>query len=389
MPAKRRQFVRFTPQETAEVFVRLKQGQRMTDVAREINRSPASIHHLLERHGGIAPKARKRAKAALTLEEREDISRGLNAKDSFRTIALRLSRVTSTVSREVNANGGRRGYRAVKADERARERARRPKASKLASPALRRKVVAGLDEDWSPEQISNSLKRDYPNNPAMNVSHETIYRALFIQARGLLKKELVGHLRSGRKMRGAKKAKRVEGVIRNLLSIRERPAEVEDRAIPGHWEGDLIAGRGNKSFIGTLVERRTRFVKLIKVDSKDATDFAAALSREVMRLPAELVLSLTWDQGSEMARHATFTLTTGVAVYFCDPHSPWQRGSNENTNGLLRQYFPKGMDLSAITQKQLDLVARKLNRRPRETLGWIPPAVALRALVSTPNALLS
>ena len=386
MPVRRR---RFTAVEATEAFRRIKKGDRLLDVARALKREASTVHNLLRRHGGIPPRQRKRADRALTLIDREEISRGLKAGESLRRIAKRLKRAPSTVSREVTKNGGKTRYRAVRADERAHVQACRPKTSKLASPKLNRLVMAMLEENLSPEQIQHSLKQSHPNNPAMNVSHETIYRSLFIQARGLLKKQLLKHLRSGRTMRGAKRTKRPESVLAGALSIRERPAAVEDRAVPGHWEGDLIAGRGNKSFIGTLVERRTRFVKLIKVESKDATNFAAALSREVMRLPEEMVLSLTWDQGSEMARHATFTLATGVPVYFCDPHSPWQRGSNENTNGLLRQYFPKGMDLSAITQKQLDLVARQLNRRPRKTLGWIAPAVALRALVSTPNALLS
>jgi IS30 family transposase len=386
MPVRRR---RFTAVEATEAFRRIKQGERLTDVARALGRDAASIHKLLRRHGGIPPRHRKRAETALTLVEREEISRGVKAGESLRSIAERLGRAPSTISRELAKNGGARHYRAVKADERAQARACRPKPSKLESPKLKRVVTEMLEDEWSPEQIAHALKQQYPNNPSMNVSHETIYRAVFVQARGTLKKELIKHLRSGRSMRGAKKTKRTESVLANALSIRERPAQAEDRAIPGHWEGDLIAGYRNQSFIGTLVERSTRFVKLIKVDSKDATDFAAALAREVLRLPAELLRTLTWDQGTEMARHANFTVATGVAVYFCDPHSPWQRGSNENTNGLLRQYFPKGMDLSDLTQKQLDLVAKKLNERPRETLGWRSPADTLRKLLGRSHELLN
>lgn len=382
--------VRFTPAEREIVFGRYKSGETLTGIGSALGRTPATIQQMLRRVGGIAPAPKVRPAAALSLEEREEISRGLRGGESFSCIAGRLEREVSTVSREVNRNGGRDSYRAAAADERAVANRRRPKACKLLeTPELADLVAKKLMLNWSPQQIQMSLRQAYPDNPAMNVSHETIYRTLFIQARGALKKELLKHLRSKRAMRGSKKAKPPQGVIRDVLSIRERPAEVEDRAIPGHWEGDLIAGYRNQSFIGTLVERRTRFVKLIKVDSKDATAFAAALSREVLRVPPELRRTLTWDRGTEMARSKDFTMATDMKVYFCDPHSPWQRGSNENTNGLLRQYFPKGMVLSGLTQDELDLVAKELNERPRETLGWTSPADALRTLIGHAGQLLS
>jgi IS30 family transposase len=372
----------------AAVFKRYKAGESVSDIARSLGEWPATVHVLLRRFGGIAPAERRRGEHTLSLKDREEISRGLIAGDSFRRIADAIDRAPSTVSREVERNGGRKSYRAVSADERAQAQGARPKVCKLKkAPKLARLVGDKLIENWSPQQIQEWLGVKYPNDPSMNVSHETIYRTLFIQARGGLKKELLKHLRSKRVMRGAKKAKS-QDVLGDVLSIRQRPAEVEDRAVPGHWEGDLIAGHRNKSFIGTLVERRTRFVKLIKVESKNAADFAVALAREVLRLPAELRRTLTWDRGTEMARHADFTVATGVKVFFCDPHSPWQRGSNENTNGLLRQYFPKGMDLSGLTQHELDLVAKQLNERPRETLGWQSPADALRQLLATPTDLL-
>lgn len=382
--------VKFTLAERELVFERFKSGVSLTGLGLFFGRTPATIQQLLRRFGGIAPAAKVRPVRALSLSEREEISRGLRAGESCCCIAARLRRPVSTVSREVSRNGGAEAYRAATADERAVANRRRPKRSKLLEqPELARQVAKKLMSNWSPQQIQMWLGQVYPNNPAMNVSHETIYRTLFIQARGALKKELLKHLRSRRVMRGSKKATPPKGVIRDVLSIRERPAEVEERAIPGHWEGDLIAGYRNQSFIGTLVERRTRFVKLIKVDSKDAKDFATALTREVLRLPLELRRTLTWDRGTEMARHNDFTMATDMKVYFCDPHSPWQRGSNENTNGLLRQYFPKGMALSNLTQDDLDQVARELNERPRMTLGWTSPADALRLLVGHSTQMLS
>ncbi len=370
--------------ELTAVFKRYKAGETLTGIAASFGRSVPGIHQALKRFGGIAPLERRRSARVLSLEEREEISRGLRADESVRCIAARLGRAPSTVSREVVRNGGIRSYRAAGADERAWGQGLRPKESKLKkAPELANLVASKLAENWSPQQIQRWLRLEHPDEPGLNVSHETIYRTLFIQARGALKKELLGHLRRGHKMRAAKKTRKNDGDIRDAISIRERPADVEDRAIPGHWEGDLIAGYRNQSFIGTLVERTTRFVKLIKVESKNAESFAQALTREVLRLPPELRRTLTWDRGTEMARHQDFTVATDVKVYFCDPHSPWQRGSNENTNGLLRQYFPKGSILSGLTQDELDLVAKQLNERPRMTLGWSSPADALRRLVAS------
>jgi len=318
----------------------------------------------------------------LTLREREEISRGVAAGDSARRIAGRLRRSPSTVTRELDRHGGRRRYGAAEADRRAWERARRPQRCKLArNPILNGLVAAKLREDWSPEQIAGWLKTRFPQDETMRVSHETIYLTLFVQARGALKRELVTHLRRTRSIRRPRTACRVnrgQGQIVDAVSIREWPAEAADRAIPGHWEGDLLAGGAN-SHVATLVERHSRFLMLVAVDGKDTRSVTRALTREVRRLPQQLLSSLTWDRGMEMAEHARFTITTDVCVYFCDPQSPWQRGSNENTNGLLRQYLPKGSDLSNLTQPQLDAIAAKLNSRPRRTLGFKTPADTLEA----------
>jgi IS30 family transposase len=321
----------------------------------------------------------------LRFGEREEISRGLAAGDSLRVIARRLNRAVSTVSQEVARHGGRRGYRAAHADSAAWESARRPKLCLLSqNQQLQRIVAVKLQHDWSPQQIAGWLRDHYPGHPEMWVSHETIYRTLFVQARGALKRELVGHLRTKRRYRRSRHATyrgQGRGAIVDAVSIRERPAEVEDRAVPGHWEGDLVEGsRG--TYIATLVERRSRFVVLVKLSEKNTEAVVDALIRAVRKLPTVLRKSLTWDRGAELARHATFTVATDVKVYFCDPSSPWQRGSNENTNGLLRQYYPKGKDLSTVSQAQLDTVARKLNTRPRETLNWKTPAYILESSVS-------
>jgi IS30 family transposase len=320
------------------------------------------------------------------LGEREDISRGIAGGCSLRVIAQRLRRASSTVSREVARHGGRAQYRASDADQRAWPLALRPKVCRLALQEKLRTIVASkLIEDWSPQQISGWLKTDYPNDESLRVSHETIYRSLFIQARGALKQELIQHLRTKRRIRRSRHASvhgHSPGKIVDAISIRERPAEVEDRAIPGHWEGDLLRGARNSHVI-TLVERSSRFVMLLKVSGKDTTTVVAALSRHVRRLPATLRRSLTWDRGHEMAQHKSFTMATDVQVYFCDPQSPWQRGSNENTNGLLRQYLPKKSDLSQFTQSELDKIALRLNQRPRETLGFHTPADRLQASVAS------
>jgi IS30 family transposase len=377
---------RLSPAEKIDIWRRWKCGQSQHEIGRAYGRPHPTIRKILLPCGGIAPAARRRSRLSLTLAEREDISRGIASDSSIREIARLLKRSASTVSREVARHGGRPAYRAHDADRRAWVSALRPKRCLLAGNRRLREVVASkLILDWSPEQISGWLKTRYPNNENMHVSHETIYRSLFIQARGVLKKELMDHLRSKRRMRRSRHASEhghSRGQIVDALSIRERPAEAEDRAIPGHWEGDLLAG-GKNSYIATLVERHSRFLMLIKVPSKDTAVVVAALSKRVRKLPATLRRSLTWDRGLEMAKHKAFTVATDVQVYFCDPQSPWQRGTNENTNLLLRQYFPRGTDLAPITQAQLDQVELRLNQRPRKTLGFQTPASKLQASVAS------
>lgn len=366
--------------ERQEIWRRFRAGESLRQIARGLARNASSVTDLVKTRGGVAPIAARRSERTLTLHDREHISRGLVAGHSFRQMARELGRPTSTISREVARHGGRQRYRAVLADERAWRRARRPKHCRLArSPRLRHLVASRLQQDWSPNQIAEWLKLEHPHEPERRVSHETIYRSLFIQARGVLKKELMGHLRSQRQIRRSRLAERVpegRGKIPNLVSISERPAAIEDRAVPGHWEGDLICG-ANNSYVGTLVERHSRFVMLVKLAGKDTHTVVSALARRMKRLPATLRGSLTWDRGAEMTAHARFTLATDMAVYFCDPRSPWQRGSNENTNGLLRQYLSRKADLSTFTQAQLDAISRRLNQRPRETLGFRTPAFTL------------
>ena len=382
---KVRRRVKLSANQRIDMWGRWKAGQSLHEIGRAFGKSHVVIHFLLARHGGIAPAARRRSVLTLTLAEREDISRGIASGSSIREIAKALQRAVSTVSREVARHGGRPQYRASDANHQAWEAALRPKACLLAIRAKLQRIVASkLILDWSPEQISGWLKMQYPEDESMHVSHETIYRSLFIQARGVLKQELIQHLRSKRRIRRSRHARdsgHRSGQIVDAISIRERPAEIEDRAIPGHWEGDLLGGTNN-SHIATLVERHSRFTMLVKVSSKDTTAVVAALSRHVRRLPASLRRSLTWDRGLEMAKHKSFTVATDVKVYFCDPQSPWQRGTNENTNGLLRQYFPKRTDLSGYSQSELDKVALRLNQRPRKTLGFEAPASRLRASVA-------
>jgi len=376
--------IKFTPKQRSELWERWKSGQCVADIARALERrNKSGVYRVLALNGGIAPPPRRRAAAALRLEEREEISRGIAAGQSIRRIAERLGRAPSTVNRELRRNGGYGAYRASEADTRAWERAKRPKRCRLAvHPELRWRVAQKLALQWSPKQISGWLKRAFASDPGMQISHETIYRSLFVQTRGALKKELMAHLRTRRQLRQAKggTTKNGLGQIVDAVSIRERPAEAEDRAVPGHWEGDLLSG-SNNSHIATLVERHTRFAMLIKVPSKDTESVVGALAKHVCRLPQELRRSLTWDRGKEMAGHKAFTVATDVKVYFCDPRSPWQRGSNENTNGLLRQYFPKGKDLSGYSQAYLNKIALRLNQRPRETLGFECPADRLRAVL--------
>jgi IS30 family transposase len=379
-------YVELSVVQRADVWRRWKAGDSLHTIGRAVGRPHTSIHCLLARHGGIVPAVRRRSRRVLTAVEREDISRGLASGASLRKIAQLLDRAASTVSREVARHGGRPEYRANEADQRAWDSALRPKQCLLGIREQLREIVASkLLLDWSPEQISGWLTTEYPSDESMRVSHETIYRSLFIQARGVLKKELVAHLRSKRRIRRSQHArifKDSRGQIAEAISIRERPAEIEDRAIPGHWEGDLLSGSKN-SHIVTLVERHSRFTTLLKVPSKDTAVVVAALTRHARKLPVALRRSLTWDRGLEMAQHKTFTMATDVKVYFCDPQSPWQRGSKENTNGLLRQYFPRGTDLSGYTQSELDKVALRPNQRPRKTLGFQTPACKLRASVAS------
>jgi IS30 family transposase len=362
-----------------------KAGESILGIGRALGRGGSAVRRVLESTGGIAPAIRRRSSRVLSLVEREEISRGIAADHTIRAIAKRLNRAPSTVSQEVCRHGGRRLYRAAQADLAAWDSARRPKLCLLSKNLPLQWLVAGkLKEDWAPQQIAGWLKTEYPENPELWVSHETIYRTLFVQARGALKTELIGHLRSKRRIRRSRHATargEGRGEILEAVSIRQRPAEIEDRAVPGHWEGDLVEGsRG--SYFATLVERQSRFVILVKVADKRTETVVAALIKAARKLPVALRRSLTWDRGAELAGHAQFTIATDIQVYFCDPSSPWQRGSNENMNGLLRQYYPKGMDFSVVSQAQLDAVARKLNTRPRETLHWRTPAFILDASVS-------
>ena len=369
--------------EKREIWRRWKAGQSLHAIGRAFDKPHSCVRAVLLPRGGIPPVARRRSRLALTLAEREDISRGIASGTSIREIARRLGRAASTVSREIVRHGGRPAYRAHDADRQAWVSALRPKRCLLAGNRMLRNIVASkLILDWSPEQISGWLKIEYPDDQSM---HVTIYRSLFIQARGVLKKELLGHLRSKRRMRRSRHFSEhghSRGQIVDAVSLRERPAEAEDRAIPGHWEGDLLSGAKN-SYIATLVERHSRFAMLIKVRSKETDAVVAALSQHVRKLPSALKRSLTWDRGLEMAKHKDFTVATDVQVYFCDPQSPWQRGTNENTNLLLRQYFPRGTDLSGYSQEQLDQVSLLLNQRPRKTLGFQTPADKLQASVAS------
>jgi len=376
----------FTNAQRQELWDRYQRGESLKAIARALGKRSSSIYNHLRPSGGIRPVSRKRSRLALTSAEREEISRGIVAGQSIREIARVLGRAASTVSREVRRNGGRARYRAVEADKRAWDRGRRPTRCKLAlNWPLARLVAAKLKMNWSPEQIAGWLKAEYPRDERYHVSHETIYQSLFIQARGALKKELTAHLRSQRTIRRSKhsKSKGVgQGEIKDIVSIRERPASIEDRAVPGHWEGDLIAGSKN-THIATLVERKTRYVMLAKVNSRDTETVIKALIKQSKKLPKELYKSLTWDRGKELAGHKEFSLATNIKVYFCDPRSPWQRGSNENTNGLLRQYFPKRTDLSVHSQAHLNKVARQLNERPRKTLGFRTPAQKFNECVAS------
>ena len=368
----------YTQAEKSLMWDRWQRGDSMKEIGRMFGiQGHSSIQRVFSETGGIRPRERRRSTRCLSLAEREEISRGLVAGRSIRSIAAELGRAPSTVSREIRRNEGQRRYRASKADAAAWERAKRPKTCKLALyPVLAREVAEKITQLWSPYQIGGWLKRQYPGDERRQVSHETIYKSLYIQARGALKKELIQHLRRSRALRRSRHHTQKtanHGRIRDTVSITERPPEADDRALPGHWEGDLVFG-SNNSQIATLVERHTRYVMLVKVPSKHTEVVINALIKHAHRLPRELYKSLTWDRGKEMADHKRFSLATNIDVYFCDPQQPWQRGSNENTNGLLRQYFPKGMDLSDIHQNKLNAVARQLNERPRKTLDFRTPA---------------
>jgi IS30 family transposase len=383
---KYRTRIYYTESQKALMWERWKKGESLQQIAQLFNRNHSSVNRILAETGGIRPPQRNRSALALSLAEREEISRALVAGQSIRSIAARLGRAPSTVSREILRNGGQSCYRATQADQAAWDRAHRPKHCKLIQNRSLAHIVAGkLQRQWAPQQIAGWLKHTYPCDGNYHVSHETIYRSLFIQARGALSKELLQHLRRTRAMRRSRHHTQKtdnHGKITDTVSISERPASVEDRAVPGHWEGDLLFGSINTQ-IATLVERQTRYVMLVKVASKDTETVVNALIKHARKLPHELYKSLTWDRGKEMAGHKRFTLATDISVYFCDPQSPWQRGSNENTNGLLRQYFPKGVDISGYSQAQLNAVARRLNERPRMTLDYETPAERFSQLVAS------
>lgn len=378
--------IKYSAEQKSEMWDRWQRGESLNAIGRIFDRPSSSIFGQLSPTGGIRPPIQRRSRLALTLSEREEISRGLATQQSVRTIAKQLGRAPSTISREIHRNLGYDDYRATQADQAAWDKAHRPKLCKLSrNPILSRIVAAKLQLNWSPEQIAGWLKKAYPKEEHNQVSHETIYRSLFIQARGVLKKELQLYLRSQRAIRRSKHATMKQsglGQITNMVSIRERPAAVEDRAIPGHWEGDLIGGSKN-SYIATLVERHSRYVMLVKVKNKDTESVVSALIKQSKKLPAELYKSLTWDRGKELADHQRFKMHTNVDVYFCDPCSPWQRGSNENTNRLLRQYLPSGTDISLHSQAQLNAIARQLNERPRKTLEYETPATRFNACVAS------
>ena len=378
---------RLSQADLAEIERRIWAGETFATAAAAVGCSTRSIQRFLALSGGLKRRVKARSPLRLSLADREELSRGLVAGDSFRTIATRLRRAPSTISREVDWSGTRSRYRAWRADSEATRRGQRPKPAKLAVDArLCREVERGLRALWSPQQIAARLICDYPNDLNMRVSHETIYRTLFVQARGALRKELTACLRTGRTQR--RPHMRIErsgaGRLQNMILISDRPPEIEDRAVPGHWEGDLIIGKGGRSAIGTLVERSSRYVVLLHLPhGRTAEDVRAALTRQISKLPAELRRTLTWDQGKEMAEHVRFSTDTNMVVYFCDPHSPWQRGSNENTNGLLRQYFPSKADLSLHSAAHLNAVARELNNRPRQTLNWMKPSEVFSRTVAS------
>jgi IS30 family transposase len=374
---------RLSDADRTELQRRIAAGETQEEVARAIGCDVRTVFRWVLRNGGLRSYERRRSPLRLSLEEREEIAVGVARGETATAIAARLGRAISTVTRELKANGGRAGYVACRGDTRALKTARRPKPAKLAAcERLRVEVEQRLAQRWSPQQIAARLKLDFPDDPEMRVSHATIYQSLFVQSRGALRRELTASLRSGRVHRRAR-GSRPGGNLRDMVLITERPAEVDDRAVPGHWEGDLIIGKAGRSAVATLVERSTRFVRLVELPAgRTAESVRGALAAAMPELPAALRRSLTWDQGKEMAEHARFTIDTGIQVYFCDPSAPWQRGTNENTNGLLRQYLPKGTDLTAYDQAALDAIADELNGRPRQTLDWMKPSEAFNQLLA-------
>jgi transposase, IS30 family len=379
-------YPRLTPEERKRIIGLVADGMRAVDIAGEVARSATFVRRVIRDAGGVARRLDwDPCPARLSATEREEIRSGLDGGESFRALGRRLGRAPSTICREVNANGGRDAYRGWRAHRRASDLARRPKVAKLAGcPRLRAQVETWLENElWSPACISAQLRVEFPDDPIMRVSAETIYQSLYVQGRGALRKELAACLRTGRAVRRNRSRLERRGRIADMVNISERPADAEDRAVPGHWEGDLIIGKDSASAVGTLVERSTRYVMLLHLPGDHtAGTVRSAMTAKIKTLPEHVFRSITWDQGSEMAQHATFTIDTGIDIYFCDPHSPWQRGSNENTNGLLRQWMPKGTDLSVHTEADLDVIAYKLNNRPRQTLGWMKPSRALAQLVA-------
>lgn len=382
MPGRYR---RITPEKRRQIMRMRARGASYREIARALDQSFGGVKLVLQPLGGVIRKdVLTVSDKRLSLEERIEIRIGIERRMSFRRIARSLGRNVSTISREVNANGGRHSYRPIRAQERALDRTRRPKPTKLVShPKLLERVVADLEGFWSPLQIATRLRKEFGDDDSMRISHETIYKSLYVQGRGELRRELARCLRSGRAKRVSRGHRRTHRPIPDMVMISERPPEIEDRAVPGHWEGDLLLGREGKSAIGTLVERTTRYVMLFRIPKqRTAEQVREAMTETIQTLPEALRRSLTWDQGGELAQHVRFTVDTGVQIYFCDPHSPWQRGSNENTNGLLRQYFPKGTSLRDVTDEELQRVADSLNNRPRQTLDWSKPKEKLAELVA-------
>ena len=382
---RRKAYTRTSHEKRREIFRLVPIGLGPREIAEQAGVSRTLVDSLLKPLGGVIRKELYKPSAArLSLEQRVEIRIGLERGLSFRAIATAIGRNVSTVSREVKANGGRDGYRPTTAHERAAERAKRPKATKLASnPTLCEQIARWLKLNWSPQQISHRLRLDFSDDQSMQISHETIYKSLFVQARGELNRELARHLRTQRIKRKTRGRTDNRGRIPDMISISQRPAEADDRAVPGHWEGDLIIGKGNKSAVGTLVERTTRFTMLLHLpNGHNAEAVRIAMQNAIQTLPDAIRRSITWDQGKELSQHAQFTIDTGIPIYFCDPHSPWQRGTNENTNGLLRQYMPKGTDLSLLTLDDLNHIADELNGRPRQTLDWLKPSEKLDQMLT-------